>query len=183
MHPRQANLIASTNDLINRIAAKKPVGAAPVLWKYTDPDSEEEFFLPKKLRTVRSPYTGKSFSGKPERHTPTDVGKELREEAKEPSAAPGPKLSAPKGKGKRASDDGWAESASDETVVGASPMLWKYDDPIGKEFFLTERLHTVHSTYSGKTFPARPERHTPSDVGKELRQDLMGGPMDEPAAF
>lgn len=55
--------------------------AAPVLWKYTDPEGKE-FYLPSKLLTVRSPYSGKSFSARPERYTSADVGKELREDAK-----------------------------------------------------------------------------------------------------
>jgi hypothetical protein len=106
MHPRQANLLAATSEIITHTAAKKPValGGSPMLWKYTDSDGKE-FFLSEKLRNVHSPFTGKSFPAKPEKHTPSDVGKELREEAKEPAGAPGPKMSAPKGKKKKAAED------------------------------------------------------------------------------
>ena len=54
--------------------------AAAVLWKYTD-DEGKEFYLPeKKMGTLKSPYSGKSFSVKPEKSSLSDVGKELKEE-------------------------------------------------------------------------------------------------------
>lgn len=207
MHPRQANLLNDLSELIEKTAAKKPVGGGtPMLWKYTDPDSSQEFFLPLRLRTVRSPYSGKIFPAKPEKHTVPDVGKELRQEAKEPSAAPGPKMSAPKNKGKGKKRADWnvqpiAEATpvaseipvashpiqealiaqADEIIskLAAMPLLWKYVDPDGKEFFITERLHTIHSPFTGRAFPAKPERHTPSDVGKELRDEMRAPAADD----
>ncbi len=65
--------------------------AASVLWKYTDPDGKE-FYLPSKLPTVKSPYSGKSFSQRPERYTPADVSKELKEDAKAEKTASDPAL-------------------------------------------------------------------------------------------
>jgi len=54
--------------------------AAVVLWKYTDDDGKE-FYLPeKKTGTMKSPYTGKSFTVKPEKSSLSDVSKELKEE-------------------------------------------------------------------------------------------------------
>lgn len=91
------------NEVMQRIAAKRPVavGGAPVLWKYTDPDSGQEFFLPERKMTLRSPYSGKSFSAKPEKMTPSGVGKDLKDTAKGGgSGAPGPKVSTPRAKKK-----------------------------------------------------------------------------------
>jgi hypothetical protein len=106
MHPRQANLLATTNEINEKIAAKKPVGlgSTPLLWKYVDPDGQE-FYLPAKKMTVRSPYSGKSFSAKPEKLTIPAVGKEMKEEMQAPAGAPGPKAGSPKKKTKHASDD------------------------------------------------------------------------------
>jgi len=54
----------------------------------------------------------------------------------------------------------------------AAPMLWKYTDEDGKDFYLTEkRTGTVKSPYSGKSFTPKPTRSSLSDVGKELKQD------------
>lgn len=87
MHPRQASLLAQVTELTEKTAAKrqsekKP--GPPILWKYTDPDGNN-FYLEEKKVTIKSPYSGKSFSARPERHTPAQVGKEMKEEAKEPA--------------------------------------------------------------------------------------------------
>jgi len=86
MHPRQATALAKINDLESRIAAKKQQSGAktavPTLWKYTDPDSGTDFYLTEKKTTVKSPYSGKSFSAKPEKFNMGDVTKELKTDAK-----------------------------------------------------------------------------------------------------
>ncbi len=56
--------------------------AATPLWKYMDPDTGKPFYLMEKVMTIRSPFTGKTFSTRPERYSLSDVGQELREEAK-----------------------------------------------------------------------------------------------------
>jgi hypothetical protein len=91
MHPRQASVLAQANDLVNRLAAKKQTEkkqqaggktSVPVLWKYTDPDSSQDFYLTERKNTVKSPYSGKSFSAKPEKFNMGDVTKELKTDAK-----------------------------------------------------------------------------------------------------
>lgn len=79
MHPRQAALLNQSADLTEKLAAKAP---GTVLWEYTDPDGNE-FYLKVKLTTVKSPWTGKSFSAKPKKFTPAQVGQEMREEKQE----------------------------------------------------------------------------------------------------
>ena len=87
MHPVQSRLQTEALQLSSKIAAKKPAAEAKapppstVLWKYVDPDGKE-FYLTEKKTTVKSPFTGKSFSCKPVRHTPAQVGKDLKDEAK-----------------------------------------------------------------------------------------------------
>ena len=85
MHPRQATVLAKANDLEGRIAAKKQTQqktSVPTLFKYTDPDSGQDFYLTEKKTTVKSPYSGKSFSAKPEKFNMGDVTKELKTDAK-----------------------------------------------------------------------------------------------------
>lgn len=54
----------------------------------------------------------------------------------------------------------------------SAAILWKYTDEEGKDFYLTEkRTGTVRSPQSGKSFTAKPERFSLSDVGKELKED------------
>lgn len=100
MHPRQAELLKSAAEVAEKFAAKgdKPTTGTPVLWKYVDPDGEE-FYLTKKRMTVKSPYSGKAFTSKPERMTGSAVTKELREESK--GGGPGGKVTTKK----KASDD------------------------------------------------------------------------------
>ena len=98
MHPRQASILSQAIEVADRTAGKKKQsekkqGAQPLLWKYTDPDGAT-FYLEEKKTTVKSPYSGKSFSARPERHTPAQVGKEMREDSKAETA-------------KQASEDPW----------------------------------------------------------------------------
>jgi hypothetical protein len=94
MHPRQAQLLEAASGLVTVLAAKKQTQdkkqgqGAVVLWKYTDPDGQN-FYLEEKKTTIKSPYSGKSFSARPERHTPTQVGQEIKQERKEKTAAEG----------------------------------------------------------------------------------------------
>jgi hypothetical protein len=87
MHPRQASLLTQVTELTEKTAAKrqseKKQGLGqPILWKYTDPDGGQNFYLEEKKMTIKSPYTGKVFSSRPERHTPAQVGKEMKDDAK-----------------------------------------------------------------------------------------------------
>jgi len=97
MHPRQASVLVQATEVADRIAAKKQSekkqglssggGGLALLWKYTDPEGNT-FYLEEKKMTIKSPYSGKSFSARPERHTPAQVGKEMKDEAKAEKAAP-----------------------------------------------------------------------------------------------
>jgi hypothetical protein len=91
MHPRHARLIAHAEGLAAKLAAKAKAGTpkakagmpkaktgGPTLYKYTDPDSGQDFYLPEKATKVRSPYSGKSVSGKPVKFSPGDVSKEMK---------------------------------------------------------------------------------------------------------
>lgn len=57
----------------------------------------------------------------------------------------------------------------------ASPVLWKYVDDENGEFFLPSRRQNVHSPYSGKSLPQRPEKFQIPEVTKELKQQ-QGAP-------
>ena len=80
MHPRQASLLVQAQELTEKTAKKK--SGAPILWKYTDPDTGSDFYLTEKKLTLKSPYSGKSFTTKPERFNMGDVTKELKTDAK-----------------------------------------------------------------------------------------------------
>ena len=80
MHPRQASLLNAAENLVEKTAAKGKAGA-PVLFKYTDPDAKKDFYLTEKKTTVKSPFSGKSISVKPEKFTMGDVSKEIKEDA------------------------------------------------------------------------------------------------------
>lgn len=54
--------------------------AAAILWKYVDEDGKDFYLAEKKTGTVRSPYSGKSFTAKPERSSLGDVSKEQKED-------------------------------------------------------------------------------------------------------
>ena len=80
MHPRQASLLTAAENVARMTAAKGKSGA-PTLFKYTDPESGQDFYLPEKKTTVKSPWSGKSISVKPEKFTMGDVAKEVKEDA------------------------------------------------------------------------------------------------------
>jgi hypothetical protein len=105
-----------------------PKTAATVLWKYTDGDNGD-FYLPSKLTTVKSPWTGSALSGvKPTKSTMGDVGKELKEDAKkkEASAVDPWKAREACGCDAEASPDPWKAEVAVEEVV---PTLATADDP------------------------------------------------------
>lgn len=85
MHPRQSTIAEQAQAMVDRTATTKEAGAT--LWKYTCPESGQDFYLPKKMATVKSPYSGKSFSAKPEKASLADVSKELKEDAKKSKKA------------------------------------------------------------------------------------------------
>lgn len=69
-----------------------------------------------------------------------------------------------------------AESILAKTAAKKSgaPVLWKYTDPDGKDFYLTEKqTGTIKSPYSGASFPAgKPTKYTQmGEVAKELKED------------
>lgn len=67
-------------------------------------------------------------------------------------------------------------AAGKNQQAGGPAVLWKYVDPDGNEFWLKVKRMTVKSPFSGKSFPARPVREPPSEVGKELREESTSGP-------
>ena len=81
------------------------------VWKYVDGDGNEFYLQARTTKTLKSPFTGRAFTPKPEKDPLTDVSRELREESK--GAAPasgtggGAKAATPRParKTKKASDD------------------------------------------------------------------------------
>lgn len=70
------------SKLADRVVGAYLKEAAGVLWQYADEEGNE-FYLPeKRTGTIRSPYTGKSFTAKPSKFTLSDVGKELKMDSK-----------------------------------------------------------------------------------------------------
>lgn len=98
MHPRQASVLALATEVADRTAGKKKrsedkealstQSGPAVLWKYTDPEGGVFFLEVKRTTGVRSPFNGKVLPGgqKPERFTPSQVGKELKEDKAEAQA-------------------------------------------------------------------------------------------------
>lgn len=76
------------------------------LWKYVDGEGKE-FYLPARVTsTLKSPFSGKGFTPKPEKDPLTDVQKQIREEQKGgKGTGGGGKAATPKVKRKKASDD------------------------------------------------------------------------------
>lgn len=62
--------------------------------------------------------------------------------------------------------------------AGGAAVLWKYEDPDGKTFYLEEKRTTVKSPFTGKSFPAKPKRHTPAQVGRELKDKTASLDVD-----
>jgi hypothetical protein len=94
MHPRQASLFEAAQDLVEKTAAKRKQTAEPalgpvVLWKYLDPEGRV-FYLEEKKLTLKSPFSGKSFTTRPTRFTPAQVGQEIKQERKNKQASEDP---------------------------------------------------------------------------------------------
>ena len=87
MHPRQTSVLNQATKIADRLAAEKKKPLTPLLWKYTDPDGMI-FYLDEKKLTIKSPFSGKSFPARPERHTPAQVGKDMKDDAKAERATP-----------------------------------------------------------------------------------------------
>lgn len=77
------------------------------LWKYVDDDGNEFYLESRLTATLKSPWTGKAFTPKPEKDALTEVSKEIREEQKAgKGTGGGDKAAMPKMRGKKkASDD------------------------------------------------------------------------------
>jgi len=88
MHPRQASLAINASEIAARVVAKSVQGAAgqTFIWKYTDPEGNI-FYLNERKMTIKSPTTGKSFAAKPVKFTLSQVGKEMKEDAKGEAAS------------------------------------------------------------------------------------------------
>lgn len=134
--------MSAKDRLLNRVGSLVEKIAAAILWKYVDPEGIVFYLSERRLGTVRSPFSGKSFSAKPIRQSLTDISKELR--------------------------------AGDAKIKGS---LWHYTDPDGGSFYCDQRLvGVVRSPVTGKTFPAKPQRFTLSEVGKELKLESAPDP-------
>jgi hypothetical protein len=72
-----------------------------------------------------------------------------------------------------------ATEIADRTVVGQATYMWKYKDPEGNTFYLDEKKMTLKSPWSGKTFSARPERFTPAQMGKVLKEEGAASTSEE----
>ena len=75
MHPRQASLIQQAKATLETLHT---AAAPPSLWKYTCPETGNEFWTKVKKTTIRSPFTGKNFSAKPDKDTVSEVSKDLK---------------------------------------------------------------------------------------------------------
>lgn len=172
MHLAQATLLAQAAKLAETLGGKE--AASPVLWKYVDEDSGQEFFLTVRLPSVHSPFTGKSVHQRPEKAQLPSLQKELRQveaPVAPPAAEPPTSHWYPVAAQRELLDQ--ATSLLDK--LAASPVLWKYVDPdSGQEFFLPSRRQNVHSPYTGKSAPQRPEKFQMAEVQKELRQESKG---------
>jgi predicted transcriptional regulator with HTH domain len=142
------------------------------LWKYVD-DEGSEFYLSERITgTIKSPYSGKSFTPKAEKSTLSDVGKELKQEK---TAADKLALNiVESGEGHQAFEvikKAYNELLEEISKISAV-VLWKYTDEEGKDFYLSEKkVGTIKSPYSGKSFTPKPTKSSLSDVGKELKED------------
>jgi hypothetical protein len=73
-------MINPKSALLSRAASLIEKTAAPILWKYTDEDGKDFYLSEKRTGTVKSPYSGKSFTPKPTRSSLSDVGKDLKQD-------------------------------------------------------------------------------------------------------
>lgn len=187
--PKQA-LLARSASIQGRIAAT-------VLWKYTDEDGKDFYLSEKKVGTLKSPYTGKSFTAKPERSSLSDVGKELKEdEAKVkgalwkytdsdggtfylPERVTGTLKSPHTGRSftPKGEKMNFGEINKAEKTAAASTILWKYVGDGGEIFYLPEkRMGMIRSPLTGDTLPAHPIRVSLTNVAKDLRE--QGNPTN-----
>jgi len=158
MHPLQTELAQQAAELTMKLGGKKK--GAPVLFKYQDPEGNT-FWLDSKKTTIKSPYSGKSFSFKPERDSMFEVTKDLKEKAQakiKSAGLEGPQAAA-------------LEAAATLMAKTATPVLWKYQDPEGNAFWLDSKKTTVKSPFSGKSFTTKPEKDTINEVGQDLRDE------------
>lgn len=203
MHPKQAELIAR----LDTVTASLTRTAAPaVLYKYTD-DAGQEFWLSVKKTTIKSPYTGKSFSAKPQKVSPSAVAKDLKSDekgkailfkytdedgnefwlpqkkstAKSPFTGKSVKSPEKDSISEVAKDLKTDKKASfieaDEVMVAvhtaATPVLYKYVDEDGNEFWLKEKKTTAKSPYSGKSVRfEQGNKDSLSEVQKDLKTDV-----------
>jgi hypothetical protein len=72
--------------------------------------------------------------------------------------------------------DNLTEKLAAKQGQGGSPVLWKYVDDENGEFFLPTRRQNVHSPYTGKSMPQRPEKFQIPAIQKELKQEMKGAP-------
>lgn len=91
MHSRQASVLAQAKRVVARLEGLiSKEAASPILWKYEDTTVEgspKVFYLEEKKMPCRSPFTGKSVTARPVKHNLAQVGKEMKEDAKEDAGA------------------------------------------------------------------------------------------------
>lgn len=165
MHPLQSELLNQAEAVVAKTAVDK--SGAGFLWEYKDPEGLGSFYLTEKKTTIHSVFSGKTFTSKPEKSYLQEVKEELKEDA---AAA----------KAKNASEEEIellerVAEILEKTAVGSppktTPYLWKYVDPdSNKPFFTNVRKSTLKSPWSGKSFTAKPEKITVTEVGKELME-------------
>lgn len=72
-------------------------------------------------------------------------------------------------------------AAKIEPKTALAPVLWMYTPPDGAPFYLSDKVTTIKSPWSGRTFTVQYgknlERINPSAVGQQLR-DLAQQPVD-----
>ena len=169
---------------------------SPIVWLYTDPNGNGDFILTEKKTTLKSPFTGMSFTTRPQRFTPTQLvlelkGRDLEMEALMDSDTEEVLLEeeeVPSELGLGPSDihtnpiymasEALKMAAKKKLSLSNAPkaptqaILWKYEDPEGHIFYLEEKKTTIKSPFSGKSFSIRPTRHTPAQVGKDLKDEI-----------
>ena len=86
MHPRQAKLITTATEVGAKIGEPQKEAASAIVWKYEDETTGQPFYLLERRMTVRSPWSGQSMTVRPERISPSNIGKDVKQEF----AAPAP---------------------------------------------------------------------------------------------
>ncbi len=181
--------------LLARAASIQDRISAVVLWKYTDEDGEDFYLSEKKVGTLKSPHTGKSFTAKPDRVSLSDVGKELKADEVKikgalwkytdgdgatfylPERVTGTLKSPYTGRSFTPKADKMNFGEITKAEKTAATVLWKYTDEDGEDFYLPEkRMGMIRSPLTGDTLPAHPVRVTLPNVAKELRE--QGNPAN-----